>query len=74
MSSYHWQASILHSPRWVNIPYRPHRIIIIGWGRLGKDGVFHPKQFCFRKMRLNFCCDARIAERARNAGTHAPSA
>lgn len=53
----HWRASIRHDPRFVNIPYWPHRIIVIGWGRLGGDGKFHGYQPCFYLMRLHRCCE-----------------
>jgi len=52
----HWRASILHAPRYVNIPYWPHRIIVIGWGRLDSHGKFHDHQPCFHRMTLHHCC------------------
>jgi hypothetical protein len=53
----HWAASIRHAPRYVNIPYWPHRIIVIGWGRLGRDGRFHGHQPCLHLMTLHHCCE-----------------
>jgi len=52
----HWQASLRRDPRFINVPYRPHRIIVIGWGRLGKGGKFHHHQPCVYRMRLRYCC------------------
>lgn len=49
----HWRASIKRAPRYLNIPYWPHRIIIIGWGRLDRHGRFHPRQPCVRLMALH---------------------
>lgn len=61
----HWQASIRRDPRFVNIPYWPHRIIVIGWGRLGRDATFHPHQICCYRMNLQHCCErARCLDRA----------
>jgi hypothetical protein len=53
----HWQVSIAHEPRFVNIPYWPHRIIVIGWGRLSRRAVFHPNQPCIYRMYLHYCCE-----------------
>lgn len=61
MTGWHWAASLRHAPRYVNIPYRPHRIIVIGWGRLSRRAVFHPNQPCCYRMVLRHCCPARAA-------------
>ena len=57
MTGWHWAVS-LHDPRYVNIPYWPHRILVIGWGRLGRDAAFRPNQPCCYRMRLLHCCPA----------------
>ena len=58
MTGWHWAVS-LHDPRYVNIPYWPHRILVIGWGRLGRDAAFRPHQPCCYRMRLEHCCPGR---------------
>ena len=59
MTGWHWAASIRRAPRYLNIPYAPHRIVVIGWGRLSRRGVFHPCQPCLYRMRLKRCCPRR---------------
>lgn len=58
MTGWHWAASLRHEPLYVNIPYRPHRILVIGWGRLARDGTFRNHQPCAYRMRLLYCCPA----------------
>jgi hypothetical protein len=61
MTAWHWRASIRRAPRFMNIPYAPHRIIVIGWGRLDRRGRFHYHQPCFYLMTLRHCCPGRAA-------------
>ena len=56
MTGWHWAASLRRDPRYVNIPYWPHRILVIGWGRLAADGAFRYHQPCCYRMRLLHCC------------------
>lgn len=65
MKGWHWKASIRLEPRYVNVPYWPHRIIVIGWGRLSRRAVFHRNQPCLYRMRLEHCCAVREAAGAR---------
>lgn len=53
----HWRLTFSRELKVVNIPYWPHRIIVIGWGRLSRRAVFHPHQPCFYLMTLHHCCE-----------------
>lgn len=44
----------------VNIPYWPHRVLVIGRGRVGKNGFFHNWQVCCYPMAMDWRCPARI--------------
>lgn len=48
--------------QYVNIPYWPHRVLVIGRGRLGKDVRFHPWQPSIEVMQLDWCCPSRRAQ------------
>ena len=48
--------------QYVNIPVGPHRIVVIGRGRLDRRGRFHKWQPCFYYVLLYWCCEARIAQ------------
>ncbi len=61
MRGWHWAASLCRAPLYVNIPYWPHRIIVIGWGRLGRRGTFRYHQPCCYRMTLRHCCPGRDA-------------
>jgi hypothetical protein len=61
---FHWRVKLRRRPRHVNIPYWPHRIIVISWGRLGNDGKFRRYQPCIRKRKLDYCCEERIRQHA----------
>jgi hypothetical protein len=63
VTGWHWAVSLRRDPRYVNIPYWPHRILVIGWGRLSRRAVFHPWQPCCYRLRLRYCCPARQAAR-----------
>jgi len=50
MSGWHWKVH--REGPVVNIPYWPHRIIVIGLGRVSRAGAWHPWQACCYRMRL----------------------
>ena len=56
------KAQIRQSPRFVNIPFAPHRIIVIGLGRVDRRGMFHRWQLCCYAMRLHHCCPSALAD------------
>lgn len=56
---WHWAASLRRAPLYVNVPYWPHRIVVVGWGRLSRRAVFHPHQPCCYRLTLRHCCPGR---------------
>ncbi len=54
----HWAVRLWPRP-YVNVPYWPHRIVVIGWGRLDRRGKFHGHQPCCYRMILRNCCPGR---------------
>jgi hypothetical protein len=60
-AGWHWRASVRRAPRYVNIPYWPHRILVVGWGRLDRRGMFHDHQPCLHRMTLRHCCPGRTS-------------
>lgn len=58
---WHWQASIRTAPRYVNIPFWPHHVIVIGMGNLSRNGVFRKWLPCAYIMRLQHCCPGRVS-------------
>jgi hypothetical protein len=53
---FHWAASLRRPPLYLNVPYWPHRIWVIGWGRLDRHGTFRHHQPCAYRMHLHHCC------------------
>lgn len=49
----------------VNIPYWPHRVIVIAKGRLDRNAVYHPNQVGVQPETLHYCCRNRRAETER---------
>lgn len=58
-AGWHWAIGI--GPLHVNIPYWPHRIAVIGRGRLTRRGTFQRWIPCCYRMHLDHCCPARQA-------------
>jgi hypothetical protein len=58
---WHWAASLRRAPLYVNVPYWPHRIVVIGWGRLSRRARFRANQPCCYRLRLDHCCAGRRA-------------
>ena len=50
------KVHVRQDPRYANIPLAPHRILVLGWGRLDRHGSFHYHQPCCYVMRLHHCC------------------
>jgi hypothetical protein len=50
----HWALQVW--PFYVNVPYWPHRIIVLGAGRLFRGRYYGWLPCCFR-MKLRYCCE-----------------
>jgi hypothetical protein len=69
-AGWHWSAGI--GPLHVNVPYWPHRIVVIGRGRLTRRATFRRWQPCCYRMRLDHCCPARQAATGRHQHAAVP--
>lgn len=53
----------VHWRTWaVNIPYKPHKIIVAGLGTPDRRGRWHPWRPYAHRMTLEWCCPRRAAE------------
>lgn len=61
---YHW-AIAWHNGGWrLNIPYAPHKILVIARGRLMRSAKFNHWLPCCYRMQLRFCCPVQLARTA----------
>ena len=61
MKGFHWRLNVKKAPRYINVPFAPHRILVIGLGRLSRRSTFHKWQPCCYPMTLHHCCPGASA-------------